>query len=543
MTIKFILKSRLLKNNLKSLKLRIVHGSKGLKRDVICDTGLKVNPKYWDKDSERVTDRHSDNQILNDAINEIAYKRNKILTKFQANQLTFEGVVNSLKRGGDDRTLEAFVENQIKELKSDVSYLDYRNKLKGFKKLIGHTDVLRFNDISNEMFVKAHRKGIELQRENKISARTFKEYVAKVLSILKLAKFLGVYDSNFEIPRQYKTLKNKRKRTKNKGNTTADVINAINDINSLEQWQSVAIWVLKFCLRGFYSADIVNMSSTDIENIEAHKMGHLLSTYLKDEVYINFHRSKTEIPMFIHIHNYPTLSLLTRLKATFVYTHIDRQINGKSVLADINDPIKIFDYDLQKNYKSHRGMHKLINKKSSNLGLKQKFARKTFNQYAERLEISEEVRKILIGQITDNLLANSYNDHTLQSKLDKVEKAHKDILEAFQVDMLYKKLLVKLKGIIMRDKLPNWLLVSGGVNIKGSSVKVMVGNPQQKIEWANVEGKYKRYFKKYKDTLEIDDLFEDNTKARVMKAIADIHKQEKEIKEAETKVFKLQKQA
>ena len=88
-----------------------------------------------------------------------------------------------------------------------------------------------------------------------------------------------------------------------------------------------------------------------------------------------------------------------------------------------------------------------------------------------------------------------------------------------------------------------WLLISGGVTIKGESVKVLIGNPQNKIEWANIEGKYKKYFRKYEYKFNDDDLFEDKTNERVMKAIADIYKQEIEIKDAETKVFKLPKRA
>ncbi len=543
MTIKFLLKSRLLTNKKKSLKLRVVHGSKGFKRDSICDTGLKINPKYWDKDKERVTDRHSSQQIINERINEIAYKRNKILTKFEAGLLSYDGVINSLKRGGDDRTLETFVNNQIKDAKTNVTFTNYRDKLKGFKKLIGHKGDLRFNDISNDMFLKAHRKGTDLQRAKKMSARTYQGYVGTILAILTLAKFLGVYDSNFDIPRQYKTLKNKRKLKKNKGNKTEDLFKAIDNVNTIQQWQSVALWLLKFCLRGFYSADIVQMSQTQIEDINEHKMGHLLSTYLKDEVYLNFMRSKTDFPMYIHIHNYPTLSLLTRLKMTFVYTHIDRKINGKSILADINDKIKIFDYDVKSNYDYHKGMWKLMNKKSSKLGLTQKFARKTFNQAGDDLEISEEIRKILLGQASGNQLGEAYNDDMIKSKLDRVEKAHKDILELFKVDEIFDRLLVRLKGIIIKDSLPMWLLISGGVTIKGESVKVLIGNPQKKIEWANIEGKYKKYFRKYEYKFNDDDLFEDKTNVRVMKAIADIYKQEQEIKDAETKVFKLHKQA
>ena len=122
MTIKFELKTRLLTSNKKSLKLRVHHSVKGLKKRAICDTGLKISPKYWDNHTERVSDRHSNHQIINEAINELAYKRNKILTKFEAGLLSYDGVVNSLKRGGDDRTLETFVNNQIKDSKTNVTF-------------------------------------------------------------------------------------------------------------------------------------------------------------------------------------------------------------------------------------------------------------------------------------------------------------------------------------------------------------------------------------------------------------------------------------
>ena len=543
MTIKFLLKSRVLKNNLKSLKLRVVHSVRGLKRDAICDTGLKINPKYWDKDSERVTDRHSNHQIINEALNEIAYKRNKILTKFEANKLTFEGVVASLRRGGDDTTLEDFIDNQVKELKEDVTYCNYRDKLKGFKKLIGHKGYLKFNDISNEMFVKAHRNATDLQRQKKMSARTYQGYVGTILAVLSLAKFLGVYDSSFEIPRQYKTLKNKRKMSKNKGNTTEDVLKAIGKISTIREWQSVTIWLLKFCLRGFYSADIVKMTKSQIEDRNEHKMGHLLSTYLKDEVYINFWRSKTDFPMFIHIFQNPTMSIISKLKASFVYTHFNREINDKSILADINDNIKIFDYDVKKHYDKHKQLHKKINEKSSSLGLVQKFARKTFNQYADRLELSEAIRKILIGQATDRMLGESYDDNTIQVKLDRVDKAHLDILNLFRVEELWDRLLVKLKALVMKDSLPEWLLYFGsGVSVQGNKVMILKGNPQKKVEWIEVEGKYKSYFKKFEYQLKADDLFptkEERIKENTLKIFERLANQEKEIKKAETKVFKL----
>ena len=42
------------------------------------------------------------------------------------------------------------------------------------------------------------------------------------------------------------------------------VYKAIEEVNSIQQWQSVAIWLFSFSMRGFYYGDIAKLKQKDI---------------------------------------------------------------------------------------------------------------------------------------------------------------------------------------------------------------------------------------------------------------------------------------
>ena len=84
------------------------------------------------------------------------------------------------------------------------------------------------------------------------------------------------------------------------------------------------------------------------------------------------------------------------IKFSLAFTKIDKKLKGKSILADINDRIGLYDYDKNVNSKFHSGLWKLVNRKSRDLGLIQKNARHTFNQYGQRVEVTKETRQIML---------------------------------------------------------------------------------------------------------------------------------------------------
>ena len=222
----------------------------------------------------------------------------------------------------------------------------------------------------------------------------------------------------------------------------------------------------------------------------------LLSHLSNDEMYVLHHRSKTDIPMFVQVHRDTTYSLIRWLKMMAVHHYNDKRLNGKRILADINDSLGIFNYDHRDNYDFHKNIWKFHNNRVRRYNLGMKNARKTFNQVAEKLEFSEKLTKLLIGQMTDKLKAESY-DHILGREQQlKIQDAHKKVLDYFKVPELIDAFQVKLRTFILQNNFPEWLLIQSGVHKVGREYKVLVGTTEMnKPKWAKIDPEYKWYFK------------------------------------------------
>jgi hypothetical protein len=564
MRINFKLFSRDLKNDKKALRVRVYHRTKSRIFDRSIGTGLSVVPKYWDSERERVSDMHPSQRTINERIAEIKAVREDLLNEFDANKVTPEQVLELICQKPTDDSIEDFIETKIKKYKTSASYSNYKNCLKGFKKLIGHKGKIAFSDLNAELFVRAHSNATKRQVKHedyheRITSKTYNDYITSVLTLLKEARFYKVTKVNLEILSQYKSLDRNRDWNyhvlKNKGNTIEEVYNAIEKCTTIQQWQSIAFWLLAFCMRGFYYGDIVTMKQSDIKDAEDNQIGDLLKTFVEDNIHIYHRRGKEFNPMYIKIFKYPVLALMQRIKMSVVYTHNDRRFQGKSILGDINDQIQIFNYDYKEDYDWHRQMTKHIQKKLSKFGLTHKKARKSFNQIADDLGMSQNVRQVFLGHKEgESVIQKHYDDKTLNSFIQKVDTLHYEVLKRFKVEELYERLLVKLKYIVNAKKLPKWILTKGVVHRHNRKLKVLTGiGKESELEWTEiVEDKYRKYF--IKDRRLDDDYWkdidvEDDAKIRVMKhlksnksakqIIKEIEQQQAQIKQAETKVFKL----
>ena len=556
MTIKFYLYSRVLSNGKKMLKVRVAHKQNNVLKDTNLSTGLSIVPKFWDKDNERVVDMHPSQATINERIAEIKQRREDLLNKFDAKKLTYHQVVNQIFQKETDNSIDDFIDTKIKANKSDASYQTYQDHLRGFKKLIGHKGKLSFSDLNNEVFIDAHSVARKRQAEGIIASKSFRGYITSILTIVSEANFYGLTDLTLSIPMQYKSLDRLKDKsyhiTKNRGNTTMQVMKAIQDCNSIQQWQSIALWLLAFSMRGFYYGDIASLKQKDIKDAEDKEIGHLLNTFLKDDIHVYHRRSKSAYPMYIKIFKYPVLSLIQRIKMSVVYTHSDRLLNGKSILGDINDQLSIFDYDYKNNIKWHNQMTKHFQKKLRKYELEFKKARKTFNQEAQKLSMSQNERFLLIGHKEGGkVISQSYDDNTLPQLLKRVDELHLEVLKAFKVEQIYDMLLVKLKSIIMKKKLPKWILSRGAVVREGRRLKVLTGIRNKskeyptwndRMEWAYIDDEHRKYF--LKDRRLAEDYWSDiedivNPSNTLQRVFDRLKSNQKELQQAETKVFKL----
>ncbi len=559
MKVNFKLFSRDLKSSKKALRVRVYHKTKTRVFDRSVGTGLSIIPQYWDKDAERVTDLHPSQKVINEKIAEIKANRETLLNEFDTGNISCESVLTQIIERESDDCIDDFIESRVKPAKSDSVYVNYKNQLSGFKKLVFHKGKIHWSDLNNELIFRAHSIATKRQEDGTLSARSYQNYISSIVQLVNLGRFLGVTNKVFDIPESYSHLDPVKDKsyhiTKNEGNTTEDLRQAIKDIKTIQQWQAVGMWLLSFCTRGFYYGDIVSLKQAEIKDVQDNPIGHLLSTFAGDDIHIYHRRSKGYFPMYIKLFNYPVMGLINRLKFVSVYTHHDRRLNGKSILGDINDQLSIFDYDHKANSKWHNEMTKHIQRKLKKKGLTFKKARKSFNQYAQKLELSQKVREVLLGHKEGGkIIKKHYDSHTLVPFLKKVDEKHMEVLKQFKVEELYDLLLVKLKSLVISQNLPKWILCQGAVLKEGRKLKILTGhqNPKddfrkfyEKLEWVEIEDKYRKFFLKdkradndYWKDLDADD--EDEAKQKLIKKILkEITAKQSEIKKAETKVFKL----
>lgn len=99
-----------------------------------------------------------------------------------------------------------------------------------------------------------------------------------------------------------------------------------------------------------------------------------------------------------------------------------------------------------------------------------KNARKTFLTYAKELSIDEDTRLILVGRKNDPIFSSSYDNNRTKAMIDKVTKAHKSILTAFEAQRLVDLLCAKLKTF----NNPIWLTNTDGAIYLASTGKELI---------------------------------------------------------------------
>ena len=234
--------------------------------------------------------------------------------------------------------------------------------------------------------------------------------------------------------------------------TSEEIIAGIEKCETIKDWQSVALWVVMFATRGMYLADIVKFKEDNVED------GEDFATWYDDKVVLRHRRSKTDhtsnADMLIDI-SVPIQMLIESLKKNFVYTHY---LNDPSLIGDPNDCLSIFGYKPNANYSKHVSFWRYYQKKIKSLtGYTFKEARKTFNTQAKALKVTQDIRKILLGQKGDPLLSGHYDNNDIPVIKKQVDEAHEATLAAFELEEIISGLLIKLKEIVSEQNLPEWL--------------------------------------------------------------------------------------
>ena len=493
-------KNRVNKANLNPIMFQVTL-SRGIQKRV--STPIAVKGKFYS--NGQVSTKHPNHNDINVALRELRNKGEEAEQQFMVGKLNnMSEVVAFLNGRQNAESVDSFLHTILKPDISVANYDDNRHCLNGFKRLMGIKGDLMFNEVTNQLYARFHSIGKkEIEQGNK-SPKTIKKYGQSVLYICRQAFYYEQRKERIDIYSKY--LKFPKVDKEPVYHTWQEIEFAIKNTYTLEQWQSCALWLLMFGLRGINNVDIVNISDKLLKEIkEVRGKEKLVSVENKDfnrELYLDYKRSKTGVPMIISVFP-PILTLIKYLKNTVVKTHIDKRCKNRGIIKGLEDRLNIFEYDSRNQKKFHRQLWKQRQNKFSVLStdsIEFKNARSTFFQVAQSIYSTLDT-KILVGhKMTD--VTEAYASVRQADVIRKMNRQHIEVLKKYNYEKLVKTLVKQLYKLVGEDKAPNWVLANA-LSTNKYMLTIAVdkqGNIKDNVYSAvKIEDKYYKYFKNQKD--------------------------------------------
>ncbi|NQV77525.1 MAG: phage integrase SAM-like domain-containing protein, partial [Lutibacter sp.] len=419
-------------------------------------TGLTVYLNDLDNTNRRVKTKANNSGLLNKSIKEFNSRIENSLDYFHNGSFTINQVISLLQGKSDFKSIDDYVEDEIKATRKHPTYQDYKNTVNAIKLHLNYEDgqKLLFEDIDYRLL-----NTFKLNSEkNGMRGTSYNSYLKKLKAILNDA-----YDKGYIFKKiEFKKILNRTdtQRLKIKTCSSNDFKIALNNIKTIYDAQALGLYLLMFSCRGMYPADIVSFKKANFENNGKNEDMELFCEVGYD--YLIHRRSKTRNrnneDMYIRIDE-TILQLITLLKRSFIYTHHNTK---PQILAPFTEDISIFNYSVDNDYSLHKNVWDVYAKRiSKTLGYSFKTARKTFNTYALELQVSDTIRRILLGH-SDPSELRSYDNLQTNIIKQQVEQAHVNILKEFNVD----ELLIILRDKISTLNVPKYIYEYGSVYLK-----------------------------------------------------------------------------
>lgn len=527
----YIKTARVNKANMSPVMFQVTMGRGEQKR---ITTKLSVKAKLYK--NGQVSSKHPNADLLNNELRQLRNKGEEAELKWSVGQLTnAREVVAFLKGKQDNHSLDTFLHTTLKESIKEGDYNNKRWALSAFKKVMNHNGDLMFSDLTPNYLAKYRNIGQAIVRKREMKPETLTSYGRYTVGILVEAKRRGVITEipNLDTAYYFNFGKSKKEVP---SHTWQELIHTIKNADTIQKWQSCALWLLMFGLRGVNNADISRISDRLlVELVKIRGKEKLVSIENKDlmrEVYLDYGRSKNSNPMIIQLFP-PVLTLLKYLKNTAVYTYIDKKLpDGKSIIRGMEDRTNVFDYEKTENEKFHSRLWAARQDKfklMSDDNIQFSNARNTFYQVGEGLGLAHLDIEKLIGH-SYGVSTDSYSNLTNPKTIRKLNKQHRDILEEYRFPQLVNILIKQLYELCANDKAPKWVLANVMVgNNKMLTIDIdEQGNIKNNTpKPVKIESKYLKYFTNTKD-IEVDSLDPDKLDEKRQQRIYDRMKIEAE---------------
>ena len=398
---------------------------------------LKVKPTDWNNRTYQVKGTAVDSIIINRKLTDITNNMNLAWSLFESGSYTWDEFCVKLGGGNaaTNENLQGFLETVLKaKYDNRNSYNTYDGVVQAVYKEVGSKKIL-LADLTNE-FIDKCVQGWK-KRLSPTSVRTYLTHIGKIKN---LAYQKGLISEPFIRRDEWKVKKGSSIKIIETVKT-ADFFEAIPKANDIYDIQALFFYLLMFCLRGLYQADIVTMhkysNNLDINDSEA---GWDKRRFIKHE------RSKSGELMEIKINIYPTHSIIAILALLVERTHKQKtnkrtgkpfKKGGYNVIPEKMSDGWIFAYDINDTL-IHKNVWDVYQKRIKKLlGKPFKTARKTFESYALKLAISQDIRYKLLGHANPTIKAH-YQDWEWDELKLQVDEAHLNVLNEYKAKEIYK---------------------------------------------------------------------------------------------------------
>ena len=404
-------------------------------------TSLKVKPSDWNPRNNQVKGTALDSIIVNRKLTEITNNMNLAWSLFESGSYTWDKLC--VKLGGGSATsnenLQGFLETVLKaKYDNKNSYKTYEGVVQAVLKEAG-TDKVLLGELTNE-FIDKCVQGWK-KRLSPTSVRTYLTHLGKIKN---LAYQKGLISEPFIRRDEWKVKRGSSIKIVETVKTE-DFLEAIPNAKNIYDIQALYFYLLMFSLRGFYQADLVTMHQyeTNVNEPDLPDGSILLDS--KKRRYIKHRRSKSGELMEIRMDVEPIFSLMYTIRDTIKITH-SQKINKRTGEpfkkgADVYSPNELegwfFKYDIN-NTTVHKNVWDVYQKSIRRLlGKPFKTARKTFESYALKLAISQDIRYKLLGHANPTIKAH-YQDWKWDELKQQVDEAHQLVLKEYRVEEIYK---------------------------------------------------------------------------------------------------------
>lgn len=494
MVYNFTLNKRKRKDGRFNVQIKLQHGSTFRK---YITTDINVLGKHFNarKTIFKCKNTHPGYEQMNFKINDWRNRCEEAYNFWSAGTFTLRQVYEYIKNNLSTKSVDEYVESYMKKNMTEQTYWNYSSKLKTIKSHLKINRPLEWKEFNRDFYDDLLHKleNSKNKRGEPISNYTIKSYATALSGILNHAKERGIIYHFHPLPKILKTGGRKRginKSRRIKITSSQQMIERVQSIKNLAQWEAFTMWHLCFCLRGFYPADLVKITEEELDDPNQVK-------FISNEIYLYHLRSKTQNTenkhLYIHLDNQIVIPLLSAFKRVVAYRMSEKY---KDKIAHVNDSIKILDYDPTNERYLHYKLTRKNFKVLSNFGMDFKSPRKTFHEVARSIEFmdnkapvkfSEELRLLLLGRLSDPILAKSYTDEQNVHMREVINKAHSYVLKKFDAQLITNLLQFKLIELLKKskNKYPYWIGYQPCFTINGlyerMSIKRLKGLENEKI--------------------------------------------------------------